>query len=287
MNEEILILGATGKTGRRLVPMLAGKGQSVKLASRSARPGHVHFDWGTPKTWRPALRNVGAIYLIAPDFVEDPSAEIAAFLDVARQTGVHRVVAVSSLGATFPGEPAGSGRRNVEAAIMGSGLGWTILRPSGFHQNFTEGFLAPGVRAGLVRSATAAGKTGLVDAHDIAAVAAVALTTAGHAEQTYAVTGPEPLSFGEAVALIGDVTGQAIAYEALSEAEFRALMHGFGLPPDYAAVIVRDQIGIRDGAGAQVTDVVERLTGRPPISFLEFARDAFAPRQRQGDNSGI
>ena len=275
MIREILVLGATGKTGRRLLPLLDSRGVRAKPTSRTERRGYVPFDWARPQTWLPAVAGVEAIYLVPPDLVEDPSADIAAFLDVAHGAGARRIVVLSSLGLTFPGEPPASGRRKVEAAIMRPDFEWTVIRPSGFHQNFSEGFLAPGVHAGLVRTATGAGKAALVDAHDIAAVTAMALSGEGHDNQVYAVTGPEALSFGEAVQIIAGATGRPIGHGALSEGEFRALLLGFGLPADYADVVVRDQIAIGDGFGAEVTEVVARVTGRRPIDFRQFAATAF------------
>lgn len=277
MSKKILVIGATGKTGRRLVPLLRSRGAAVNAASRSDRSDHVHFDWAKPGSWQPAVQGVDAVYLVGPELVENPSAEIAAFLDTAHKAGVKRVVALSSLGVTFPQEPSGSGRVRAEEVIMRSNLEWTILRPSGFHQNFTEGFFAPGIQAGLVRTATASGKAAFVDAADIASVAAIALTDIGHDGQVYAITGPQALSFAEAVDIIGQATGRPVGYSALSEEEFRALMLGFGLPAGFADVVVRDQIAIRDGFATETTDVVERVTGRPPVSFSEFAAKAFEP----------
>jgi uncharacterized protein YbjT (DUF2867 family) len=268
-------MGATGKTGRRLVSHLRRHDAAVIATSRTDRPGHTLFDWAKRETWQPALAGVAALYLVAPDLVEDPSAEIAEFLAAAHAAGVRRVVLVSSLGVTFPAEPAASGRLLVEAAVRASGLDWTILRPSGFYQNFSEGFFVPGIQSGLVQTATAAGRAAMIDADDIAAVAALALTHPGHAGQIYAITGPQALSFPEAVGIIAQATGRRIGYAPLEEAAFRSLMLGFGLPPLYADMIVRDQVAIRDGFAAEITDTVPKLTGRPAIGFAEFVAGAF------------
>jgi uncharacterized protein YbjT (DUF2867 family) len=275
LTNRILVTGATGKTGRRLVSRLRKHDVVVSAASRTNRPDHILFDWARSETRQPALAGVQALYLIAPDLVEDPSAEIGEFLEVAHQSGVRRVVAVSSLGVTFPAEPATSGRLRVEATVRASGLDWTILRPSGFYQNFSEGFFTPGVQAGMVQTATATGKAAMIDADDIAAVAALALTEPGHEGQIHAITGPQAFSFPDAVDIIARTTGRSIGYAALEAAEFRSLMLGFGLPPLYADMIVRDQIAIRDGFAAEITDTVPRLTGRPAASFAEFAAGAF------------
>jgi uncharacterized protein YbjT (DUF2867 family) len=128
------------------------------------------------------------------------------------------------------------------------------------------------VQADLVATATGDGKAAFVDAGDIAAVAAAALTEDGHGGAVYAVTGPQTLSFAEAAAVIGKVAGRTITHRAIGSADFLEMMRGAGVPEDYAAMLVRDQEGIRDGYGARMTDTVVDLTGRPATSFEDFAR---------------
>ena len=276
MSKTNLILGATGKIGRRLLPILMREQLAVvRPTSRSGDHGFTEFDWHKPKTWPKALTNITGVFLIGPELVDDASDQIGAFLNLASAAGVEKIVAVSSLGVTFPGEPAHSGRLKMEAVIKGSGLDWTILRPGGFHQNFSEGFFAPGVQAGMVQTATGMGKTAFIDVGDIAAVAAATLSNAGHQEQTYALTGPQALSFPEAAAIIGKAMGRELAYSALSEDAFRGIMLGFGLPSDFADVVVRDQLAIRDGFAADTTPTVAAITGRDPISFADYAASAF------------
>ncbi|MET3900245.1 uncharacterized protein YbjT (DUF2867 family) [Devosia sp. UYZn731] len=276
MSKTILVLGATGKIGRRLLPILKQQhAAEVRAASRSASAGYIPFDWHNPQSWTSAVTGTDAVFLIGPEMVEDPSDQIGALLDLASKHGVTNVVAVSSLGVTFPNEPANSGRLKVEAGIKASGLTWTILRPGGFHQNFSEGFFAPGIQAGMVQTATGSGKAAFIDAGDIAAVAAIALSGTGHEGQIYALTGPQALSFPEAVEIVGAAMGRKLAYSALPEDAFRAMMIGFGLPAGFADVVVRDQIAIRDGYAADTTATVAEITGKPAVSFAEYAATAF------------
>jgi len=276
MSKTILVLGATGKIGRRIIPILKRERlAAVKAASRSTDDGYTAFDWHRPQTWQAAIAGVNAVFLVGPEMVEDPSDQIGAFLHMASKQGVQKVVAVSSLGVTFPTEPANSGRLKVESAIAASGMDWTILRPGGFNQNFSEGFFAPGVHAGMVQTATGTGKTAFIDASDIAEVAAIALGASGHEGRIYALTGPEALSFPDAVRVIGGVSGRPVTYSALTEDAFRSMMLGFGLPPAFADVVVRDQVAIRDGFAAGTTFTVAEITGRPPVKFGDYAANAF------------
>jgi uncharacterized protein YbjT (DUF2867 family) len=268
----ILVTGATGKTGRRLLNHLARRGQVTRAASRRGDGGSVVFDWHNPATFAPALDGARAVYLVAPEFVDDPSDVVAAFLGQARRSGVESVVALSSMGVAFPHEPQDSGRRNVERAVSESGLQWTILRPTGFAQNFSEGFLLPAIlQAGAVVTATGAGAVAFVDADDIAGVAACALTESGHASATHVITGPHALSFGEAADAIAKASGRAVVHRALPREGMAQLLQQAGMPADYADMVLRDQDAIREGYGADVTDTVARVTGRPARNFDQFA----------------
>lgn len=271
----VLVIGATGKTGRRLTPQLQARGATVRAAGRRAAEGLTPFDWARPETFAPALRGADAVYLIPPEFVEDPTAATGALLDEARRAGVGAMVLLSSLGATFAGEPQDSGRRRLERQVTESGLDWTILRPTGFNQNFSEGFLLPGIlQADKVVSAAGDGAVAHVDAGDIAAVAAVALTEPGHAGAAYAVTGPQALSFAAAAALIGEAAGRTITHAPLPSVAFGSILKQAGVPDAYLAMVLRDQEGIRTGAAADITDVVERVTGRPAVAFADYVRGA-------------
>lgn len=277
MIDRILVLGATGKSGRRLLPRLAARGATVRAASRKPGDGRTLFDWDSPDTHDPALAGVDAIYLVSPDFVEDPTPVVGPFLERAARAGVSRLVLVSSMGVEFPNEGPGSGRYKLEQQVMASGIDWTILRPGGFAQNFSEGFLLPGIlQADTVATATGDGAVAFVDADDIAAVAAAALTEDGHAKATYVVTGPQALTFAEAAAIISAVAGRTVVHRKIRSDEFTQILLGAGLPAGYAAIVVGNQEAIRDGLGASVTDIVPRVTGRPATRFADYAAGAAA-----------
>lgn len=275
MQTDILVLGATGITGRRIAARLAARGASVRAASRNPEDGHTSFDWADPSTHLPALAGATALYLVPPPLVVDPSAAVAALLEDARQAGVRKVVACSSLGVTFPQEPADSGRLAVERAVTGSGLAWTLLRPSGFMQNFSEGFLLPGIlRADGVTSATGDGAVALIDADDIADVAVDALLDDRHPGQRYSLTGPSALTFERATELVAAAARRPLAHHSISSTEFASMLRGLGVPGAYVDLLVRDQVAIRDDHAAGISPDVERVLGRSPGTFEAFATRA-------------
>jgi uncharacterized protein YbjT (DUF2867 family) len=277
MPQAVLVLGATGTTGRRLVPKLVAQGVTVRAASRQPAEGFLLFDWNAPDTHSPALEGVDGVYLLATAMVENPADITGPFLELAKRTGVQKVVVLSSMAAQFPnGEQLGAYK--LEQQIMTSGLEWTLLRPGFFSQNLSEGFLLPGiVHADTIATATGDGAVAFIDADDIAAVAAAALTQPGHTGKAYVITGPEALTLNDAAAIISDAAGRPISNRAISADELTRILLDAGLPADYAAnLIFGSQFAIRDGFASTVTDVVARVGGRPPTRFVDFAARAAA-----------
>jgi uncharacterized protein YbjT (DUF2867 family) len=276
MSDTVLVLGATGKTGRRLVPLLTATGADVRSASRHPGGSGVHFDWDRPETHGPALAGADAAFVVMPELIEDPSPVTGPFLDLAREAGVRRVVLLSALGVELSQEQGLlTGFGKVERQLMASGLDWTILRPSGFDQNFSEGFMLPGIMDhDVIAAPTGDGAAPLVDAADIAAVAAVALTEDGHAKAEYAITGPEAITHAEVAEMVSHAAGRPITYQDIPRQTLLDAMVGHGMPADYAEMVVRSLDAIRNGDAATVSDDVERVTGRAATPFADFARRA-------------
>jgi uncharacterized protein YbjT (DUF2867 family) len=276
--KTVLVLGATGKTGRRLVPRLVDAGATVRAASRRPSEGRVLFDWDDTATHGPALAGADAVFLVTPERVADPSPVVGPFLDRAAHAGVSQVVMLSQL---LPDgdHPATSelGLPKVERLVMGSGLDWTIVRPTAFAQNFSEGWVLPSIlHQDAVVAPTGDGTVAFVDADDIAAVAAAALVDDGHQKAAYAVTGPEAMTHAEAAATITEAAGRPIAHHDIPIEAFLENVQQYGIPADYAAMMAHFLTAIREGRMATVSDDVEQVTGRPPTRFADYARQAAA-----------
>lgn len=277
MTQQTLVLGATGKTGRHLVPDLVQRGMAVRAASR--HPGRaaagvtaVPFDWDDPGTWSAALQGVDRVYLVGPALQADPTAPIASFLRRAADTGVTRVVHLSAWGVDQSESPL----REVERVVEGSGLEWTILRPNWFAQNFSESFFLGGILdRGVVLAPSGGAAVSFVDTRDIAAVAAEALTAPGHAGQGYTLSGRYAVTFIEVAEILSGVTGRTIRHENASLETFSAYAVGQRIPAAYAGVLTGlFEHVIRPGFAAPVTPVVEAVTGRPAYSFADYAASA-------------
>jgi uncharacterized protein YbjT (DUF2867 family) len=267
---DVLVLGGTGTTGRRVVAGLRANGVTARAATRTpGEPGQVRFDWTDRATHAVALRGATAVYLIAPIGEAEPARLVAPFLADALDAGVRRVVLLSSSAVTE--ETPGLGELPKLVRTMPE---WAVLRPSWFMQNFTgEHLVAQGVRDGEIVTATGAARVAFVDAGDIAAVAVRALTDPEPHNTGHVLTGPAALSYAEAAGIVAARTGRPVRHRAVGAAEFAALLTASGIPAGFAAVLAALDEDIRHGAEDRVTPAVEQVTGRPARSFETFVRE--------------
>lgn len=263
---EVLVIGATGTTGSRVATGLAERGVAARLATRTPRaPGHVRFDWTDSDTHRPALKGADAVYLIAPIGVADPVALVEPLLHEAVESGVRRIVALSSSAVTDQTPGLGALPRLVREISPE----WTVLRPSWFMNNFTGDHpVAQGVRAGEIVTATGSGRVGFVDAEDVASVAVRALTDERSHGTDHLITGPQALSYDEAADIIAEVTRLPVIHRAVDVPELLARLSAY--PPEFAAILATLDVAIGAGAEDRVTDTVARVTGRPARDFRTF-----------------
>jgi uncharacterized protein YbjT (DUF2867 family) len=264
--KRTLILGGTGKTGRRVAKKLTDRGLPVRIASRSTTPP---FDWAERRTWGPVLRKADSVYLAyAPDLAAPGAAEdIRQLTRLAKESGVQRMVLLSGRG-----EPQAAVS---EGPVRESGLSFTVLRCSFFCQNFSEGSFAESVRSGTVPFPAGNVAEPFIDAEDIADVAVAVLTKDGHAGKTYELTGPRLLTFGEAVGEIARASGRAVRYLPVTPQEYAASLAG-QLPAEVATFLSELFRDLLDGHNAYLTDGVEKVLGRKPRDFREYAREAAA-----------
>ena len=264
--KPILVLGASGKTGRRVTERLKAAGFPVRAASRS---GDTRFDWEDEATWAPALAGVDIVYITYyPDLAFPGAAEtVGAFADLAVANGVRRLVLLSGRG-----EEAA---RQAEVRVENSGADWTLVRCAFFNQNFSETF-ADAVRYGVL--ALPGGDTAepFLDADDIADVVFAALTDDRHIGQLYELTGPRLLTFTEAAAALSAAMGREVQYVPVTPEEYASELVTYGLPEEEAVGISELFAEVLDGRNSHLTNGVQRALGRPPRDFAAFARDAAA-----------
>lgn len=189
---------------------------------------------------------------------------VASFADLALACGVRRLVLLADRGAAEA--------ERCERAVRDSGAEWTIVRAGFITQNFSEAFLVEQVQAGAVVLPTGDVAEPFTDADDIAAVAVAALSENGHAGRIHEVTGPQLLTFAEAVAEIAQAARREVRYLPVTPAQFVSSLTGRGVPTEYATQLADLMVEVFDGRRATVTDTVQRVLGRPPRDFAAYAR---------------
>ena len=262
-----LILGGTGKTGRRVAARLEKRGIPVRIGSRFSVPS---FDWNDEASWGPVLQNVQSAYVTYyPDLAFPGAADaVRTFAKTAVESGVRKLVLLSGRGE--------EGARQGERAVQDSGAEWTIVRSSWFSQNFSESFLLEPVLGGELVFPAGNVTEPFIDVEDIADVAAAAFVDNKHAGQIYEVTGPRLLTFADAVAEIGKASGHDIRYVPVSAEKYSLALLEQGLPADLVNPLVGLIATVLDGRNAKLSDGVQRALGREPRDFAEYARETAA-----------
>lgn len=255
-NDTVLVIGGTGKTGRRVAERLTAREVLVRIGSRSSQPA---FDWDDPATWPAAIAGTTAAYVaFAPDLALPGAA--AAVREVARlasDAGLRRLVLLSGRGEKEA--------LRAEAEVRSAFPGVTVLRCSFFAQNFTEGAFAHDVQAGELALPVGDVREPFIDADDIADAAVAALLEDGHEGELYELTGPRLLTFAEAV-------GDTARVRSVPMAEFTAGLASVGLGKAEIALLEYLFGEVLDGRNASVADGVPRILGRAPRDVAEMTR---------------
>lgn len=261
----ILVLGATGKTGRRVTALLQERGLAVRSASRNTQ---VPFDWNDQSTWSAAVEGVRTVYIVHSGLGTPKAAEqVHAFARIAAAAGVTKAVLVST---PDDGSPFSDAMRAAEKHIVDAGLSLTSLRLRWFYQNFSEDFLLPSVLSGELRLPAGTGKEAFVDADDIAEVAVAALTDDRHNGRLYEVTGPRLLSFAEIADEITRGAGHDVQYVPLDPDTFVAEQVALGVPADWAYMLSAMYQDIANEKLQTVSGDVEAVLGKPARDFSTF-----------------
>ncbi|MCE7083098.1 NAD(P)H-binding protein [Streptomyces sp. ST2-7A] len=258
-----LVIGGTGKTGRRVANRLAARDLPVRIGSRSGEPP---FDWGKPETWEAVLEGTGAVYITYyPDLGFTGAAEaVGAFSRLAVARGIRRLVLLSGRGE--------EGALRAERELRESGAEWTVVRAGWFFQNFDEGFFLESVLAGELALPTADAVEPFVDVDDIADVVVEVLISDGHVGRIHELSGPRALDFREVAAELSEATGREIRYTPVPLESYRAVLVEHGLPAEFADLFRL----LLDGRNAQPVDGVREVLGRAPRDFSRYARETAA-----------
>lgn len=258
-----LVLGGTGKTGRRVAQRLQARGITTRIASRSATPS---FDWNDDSNWSEILDGVSAAYIsYAPDLaIPGATDAIRRFVELAVSRGVKRLVLLSGRGELEA--------QACEQIVQATDVEWTIVRASWFMQNFSEGEFLEMVLDGAITLPATDVPEPFIDINDIAEVAVAALSEEGHAYEVYEVTGPRLLTFSDAAKEISAACGREVQFIQVPRADFNRAISDSGVPTDIAWLLNYLFETVLDGRNASLGDGVQRALGREPADFREFAQ---------------
>ena len=257
MTSTTAVIGASGKTGRRVADLLEERGHAVRRLARGTTPP---FDWEQPEGWPQALAGVDLLYAAYVPDIAAPGSDvaIARLTEVARDAGVHHIVLLSGRGE--------ASARRCEDILFASGVPATVVRASWFIQNFTEGMLRDAVLTGVLAMPAGSMREPFIDVDDIAEVAVEALTGTGHEGRVHEVTGPQSLTFAEMAALLSEIHGREVQYVPVGFDEFHAAVAAEA-GPEIATLLTELCREVFDGRNESPTSGVFEALGRP-------ARDA-------------
>ncbi|WP_298238248.1 NAD(P)H-binding protein [uncultured Algibacter sp.] len=262
---NILVIGGTGKTGRKVANKLTALGHKVRIGSRSATPA---FDWDNSETWTEALQGMDKVYITFQPDLAVPGAldAIEKLTKKAKQCHVKKLVLLS-----------GKGEREAELCeqvVIHSGIDYTIVRASWFNQNFSESFFLEPILEGFVALPQADVKIPFVDTEDIADVAVEALLNETHNGNIYQLTGPRALTFKEVIQEISEATQRDITFVPITISAYSKAMKNQGVPANFIWLIeylFTEVLG--NSNNSEITNDIEQVLGRSPKDFSEYIRE--------------
>lgn len=281
MTAKILVVGATGNIGSGLVPALTKRGAEVRGLAHSADSAGAVSEAGAeavvgeltdPGSLNDAFHGVDVAFILTRGM--DNQVEMAGnAIEAAKRAGVGRLVRLSA----FIPEPAldttlGKQHDEVEKLVQGSGVPYTILRPTFFMQNILSA--TPTIASdGAMYWPFGDGRAGMIDVRDIVDVAAEVCTSDGHEGATYTLTGPASISMHDTAAALTKTLGKEVSYVDVPVAAAVESMVGMGFPQFMADSFGELFVNFAKGGGDRATGDVEKVSGHPARSIDDFARD--------------
>ena len=286
MSAEILVIGATGTTGKELVKILAKNGQETRVTVRPTSNKSelqalgvelAQADLNDVGSLVKAMSGIQKVYFAAP-FVPNMVELSSSIIRAAKDAGVKHLVKLSGGGADIDLDTMARWHGSIEREMEQSGIAYTFLRANSFMQNLSN-FNSHTIRDhGAFYASHGDGKAAYIDARDIAQVAYRALTEDGHQNKAYYLSGPEALSGAEIATILSSATGKAIKYIDVPVESARASMQGAGMPPEIVESVLEHYQVMKLGYTARVSSAVEEITGQKATCFEAFAqaeREAF------------
>lgn len=269
---KILVVGSSGTVGTELVKQLKAKGHEALAATSKTNPiaGQVHLNLVTKEGLSKALHGVEKVFLLSPPGHTNQNELLNPVIDEAKKQGVKKIVLMTAMGANANPEAP---MRKAEIHLEKSGLNYNIIRPNWFMQNFNTFWISGILADSKIYLPVGKAKGSFIDARDIASTASVLLSSDQFNNQDFDLTGSDVLDHDQAASLLSEATGKKISFQDITpEAMLQGLLQA-GLPKDYAEFLIMILGFFKEGYSARVTDSVQKITGKAPITFKQYATD--------------
>ena len=283
----IVVTGATGQLGRQVVERLLERVPASEVAVSVRNPEKAadlaargvsvrRGDFNDPASLRDAFAGADRLLLISTDELgPQRAAQHAAAVEAARAAGVGLIAYTSVVDAANSPLALAATHKATEEAIRASGLPFVILRNT-FYSEFVTDQLGTALERGVLLTAAGAGRLGTATRADLALAAAVVLTSEGHTNAVYELTGAQSWDHDELAAIVSRLADRPVVHTSVSDAEYAAVLSGAGLPEVVVDLLGNIQRSIRAGALALVSPDLARLIGRTPTTIEQSVAEALA-----------
>lgn len=277
--DSLLVIGANGKIGQELVLLAAKKGYNVKAAIRDKEKAEsinienvtlIEFDFNKPETWEEALTETDFVFLLASAQLDNPYEEVKPFIEYLNKSKIKHTTFSTAMGVE---QSDNNPLRLLEKEIENSAKPYTLLRPTWFMQNFFTSLKSKIKEEGKLILPAGDSKTSFIDTRDIAECALKSFHEESMKNRAFKLTGGESLTHYQVVDYISKATGKEVKYIPVMLVEYRDMLMQMGLSEHKADGIISIFDMMAKGFTDYITDNVEKILGRKPITFQKFAQD--------------
>jgi len=269
---RILVVGASGTVGTELVRELKSLGHQVVRATSRKEPeaDQIHLDLNHHEGFGEAFQGVDKAFFLSPPGYTRQDRLLIPLIDQAKASGLKKVVLMTAMGANAVDTAP---MRIAELHLEKSGIPFNIIRPNWFMQNFNTFWIKGILEQNQIFLPVANAKGSFIDARDIAAVAGQLLDSSRFDGQEFDLTGSEAFDHDQVAEVLSTVTTRKITYESITSEAMSQSLRVAGVPSDYADFLIMILGFFKEGYSARVTDSVEKIIGRKPIAFTQYAKD--------------
>ncbi len=270
---RILIIGASGLVGSAVAAQLKSQGQSVRTTTSkkaAATADNVYLNLQTGEGLKDAFEGIDRAFFMSPAGYADPYSLLAPLIQEAKRRGLQKVVLMTAMGVNYD---ESTPFRRAEVELEKSGLGYNIIRPNWFMQNFHTFWIGGIKEFGKILLPAGDAKTSFIDSRDISEVAAKLLLDDSQSGKAFDLTGPEALTHAQVASLISQGTGRKVAYQEIEPTALKKSLLQAGLPEDYSDMLLFILEKLKAGYSAAITESVPQLLGRPARKFAGYVQD--------------